>query len=255
MDNNKASRRNFIKHSVLTVAGLGLAGSMKAAEQFSMSSAAGNFRIFPGEGEFSLPLLGYAENALEPHIDALTMQIHHGKHHAAYVSNLNKAIDAAPQLKGRSLDDLLRNVNQLPEDVRKAIRNNGGGHWNHSFFWQVMSPKAAESMPSDALRNAMISTWNDMDSFKTEFKKAALGLFGSGWAWVIKDAEGKLSISTTPNQDNPLMDVADKKGIPILGLDVWEHAYYLKNQNRRADYIDSFMQVIDWGFVSKQFGQ
>lgn len=201
------------------------------------------------------PALGYANNALEPHIDEMTMMIHHDKHHAGYVAKLNAAIDKAPELRGRSLDQLLKNVGGLPEEVRTAIRNNGGGHWNHSFFWQVMSPNAAASMPSDALRNAMIATWNDMDTFKAEFKKTASGVFGSGWAWVIKDQQGNLKLTSTPNQDNPLMDTSAERGMPILGIDVWEHAYYLKNQNRRGDYIDSFLQVVDWDFVSKQFGK
>lgn len=257
MENKKSSRRTFIQQSVLAAAGLGLAGKVQAAGWGDPCADDGinGFRIYPADGEFTLPALGYANNALEPHIDEMTMMIHHDKHHAGYVAKLNAAIDKAPELRGRSLDQLLKNVGGLPEEVRTAIRNNGGGHWNHSFFWQVMSPNAAASMPSDALRNAMIATWNDMDTFKAEFKKTASGVFGSGWAWVIKDQQGNLKLTSTPNQDNPLMDTSAERGMPILGIDVWEHAYYLKNQNRRGDYIDSFLQVVDWDFVSKQFGK
>ncbi|MBC8173438.1 MAG: superoxide dismutase [Chitinophagales bacterium] len=208
---------------------------------------------FAADGAFILPPLDYEMNALEPHIDTMTMQIHHDKHHQAYVTKLNEAIDKAPELKGKSLDELVMHINDAPENVRTAIRNHGGGHWNHSFFWRMMSPKAKDSAMSDNLRKAMMAKWNDMETFKSEFQKSATGVFGSGWAWLIKDKENNLSIVTTPNQDNPLMDIAAQKGEPIMGIDVWEHAYYLKHQNKRADYLNDIWNVIDWNQVSKWY--
>jgi Fe-Mn family superoxide dismutase len=180
---------------------------------------------------FTLPNLPYGFDALEPHIDAQTMQIHHGKHHRAYVNNLNAAIEKAPELANKSLDDLMRGINSVPEAVRTAVRNNGGGHWNHSLFWQVMGPgKGGE--PSGKLADAIKSAFGDFSKFKEQFAAAGGGRFGSGWAWLINDG-GKLSITSTPNQDNPLMEGKNA----ILGVDVWEHAYYLKYQNKRPDYI------------------
>ena len=198
---------------------------------------------------FTLPPLPYPYDALEPHIDARTMEIHHTKHHQAYVNNLNAAIEKAPELANKSLDDLMRNVNSLPESVRTAVRNNGGGHWNHAMFWQLMGPgKGGE--PRGALADAIRQSFGDFSKFKEQFAAAAAGRFGSGWAWLVDDG-GKLSITSTPNQDNVLMD--GKKG--ILGLDVWEHAYYLKYQNRRPEYIGAWWNVVNWDEVSSRFGR
>lgn len=198
---------------------------------------------------FTLPPLPYPTNALEPHIDAQTMEIHHDKHHGAYVNNLNAALEKAPELQGKSLDDLLKNLNAVPESIRTAVRNNGGGHWNHSMFWQIMSPKGGGA-PSGKLADAINKSFGDFEKFKEQFNAAGGARFGSGWAWLINDG-GKLSIISTPNQDNPIMD---GKPAPILGLDVWEHAYYLKYQNRRPDYMKAWWNVVNWPEVEKRFG-
>jgi Fe-Mn family superoxide dismutase len=196
---------------------------------------------------FTLPDLPYAFDALEPHIDAQTMQIHHGKHHQAYVNNLNAAIEKAPELANKSLDELMRGIDSVPESVRTAVRNNGGGHWNHSLFWQIMGPgKGGE--PTGKLADAIKSAFGDFAKFKEQFAAAGAGRFGSGWAWLINDG-GKLSITSTPNQDNPLMEGKNA----ILGLDVWEHAYYLKYQNKRPDYISAWWNVVNWDEVAKRF--
>ena len=199
---------------------------------------------------FTLPPLPYAFDALEPHIDAKTMEIHHGKHHQAYVNNLNAAIEKAPELQNKSIEDLLKNVNSAPESVRTAVRNNGGGHWNHSLFWQLMAPKSGGE-PTGALADAIKSSFGGFDKFKEQFAAAGAGRFGSGWAWLLKDGS-KLSITSTPNQDNPLMD-GKAPGSVLLGLDVWEHAYYLKYQNRRPDYISAWWNVVNWTEVGKRF--
>jgi Fe-Mn family superoxide dismutase len=196
---------------------------------------------------FTLPPLPYDFSALEPHIDAKTMEIHHGKHHQTYVNNLNAAIEKAPELASKSIDDLMRNVNTLPEAVRTPIRNNGGGHWNHSMFWQIMAPKAGGE-PGGALGAAIKSAFGDFAKFREQFSAAGVGRFGSGWAWLINTG-GKLSIVSFPNQDNPLME--GQKA--IMGLDVWEHAYYLKYQNRRPDYINAWWNVVNWKEVEKRF--
>ena len=193
----------------------------------------------------TLPALPYSNNALEPHIDAQTMQIHHGKHHQTYVTNLNAALDKHPELHNKSLDDLLRGLNSVPEDIRTAVRNNGGGHWNHSMFWKLMGPNTGGA-PSGAVADAINSTFGSFDKFKEQLQAAGVGRFGSGWAWLI-DNGGKLEITSTPNQDNPLME--GKKA--VLGVDVWEHAYYLKYQNRRADYLTAWWNVVNWGEVNK----
>ncbi len=195
----------------------------------------------------TLPALPYAHDALEPHIDAMTMQIHHGKHHQAYVNNLNAAIEKAPELASWSLDDLCRKIDQVPEAVRTAVRNNGGGHWNHSLFWATMGPgKGGE--PTGKLADAITAAFGDFATFKTQFAAAAAGRFGSGWAWLIVDG-GKLAITSTPNQDNPLMEGKHA----LVGLDVWEHAYYLKYQNRRPDYVSAWWNVVDWDAVAARF--
>jgi superoxide dismutase, Fe-Mn family len=196
---------------------------------------------------FALPPLPYDFAALEPHIDAKTMEIHHGKHHQTYVNNLNAAIEKAPELASKSLDDLMRGVNKVPEAVRTAVRNNGGGHWNHSMFWQIMAPKAGGE-PGGNLGAAIKTAFGDFAKFRDQFGAAGVGRFGSGWAWLINTG-GKLSIASTPNQDNPLME--GQKA--IMGLDVWEHAYYLKYQNRRPDYIQAWWNVVNWKEVEKRF--
>jgi len=188
---------------------------------------------------FTLPKLPYEFNALEPHIDARTMEIHHGKHHNAYVTNLNNAI-AGSDAEKLSIEEICKNISKYPV----AVRNNGGGHYNHSLFWTLMSPKGGS--PSGALADAITSAFGSVEEMKTKFNAAAAGRFGSGWAWLIKDASGKLAITSTPNQDNPLMDIAEVKGTPVLGLDVWEHAYYLHYQNRRPDYVAAWWNVVNW---------
>ena len=193
---------------------------------------------------FTLPALPYANNALEPHVDARTMEIHHDKHHGAYVTNLNAAVDKAPELQGKSLDDLLKNLNAVPEAVRTAVRNNGGGHWNHAMFWQIMSPKGGGE-PTGKLADAIKGSFGDFAKFQEQFAAAAMGRFGSGWAWIVKDG-AKLAIVSTPNQDNPLMEGKHA----VMGLDVWEHAYYLNYQNRRADYIKGWWNVVNWQAVA-----
>jgi superoxide dismutase, Fe-Mn family len=195
---------------------------------------------------FTLPPLPYAFNALEPHIDARTMEIHHGKHHNAYVTNLNNAISGTDAEK-LSIEEICKNISKYPV----AVRNNGGGHYNHTFFWNILSPKSS-GKPEGAVAEAIDSAFGNFDEFKTKFAAAAAGRFGSGWAWLIKDESGKLSITSTPNQDNPLMDVAETKGTPVLGLDVWEHAYYLNYQNRRPDYVTAFWNVVNWDEVAKR---
>ena len=199
----------------------------------------------PVADSFSLPALPYAFDALEPHIDRLTMEIHHDRHHKAYVDNLNKALPGTT----KTLEEILAMVSTQPV----AVRNNGGGHWNHSFFWNVLAP-AKGSKPSAALAKQIDTDFGSFEAFKAEFAKAATSRFGSGWAWLIKK-EGRLVISSTPNQDNPLMDLAEVKGQPILALDVWEHAYYLKYMNKRADYIAAFWNLVNWDFVSTNFSK
>ncbi len=196
---------------------------------------------------FELPELPYAYNALEPHIDARTMEIHHSKHHAGYTNNLNAAV-AGTDLEGQSIENILANISK--QSV--AVRNNGGGFFNHELFWNVMSPNGG-GKPSGSLLAAIEKDFGSFDLFKEEFSKAAATRFGSGWAWLVKQSNGKLVVSSTPNQDNPLMDLAEVKGTPILGLDVWEHAYYLKFQNKRPDYISEFWNVVNWEEVAKRF--
>ena len=195
---------------------------------------------------FTLPNLPYAHNALEPHVDALTMEIHHGKHHQAYVNNLNAAIEGTP-MAGKSLEDLMKHHSDVP-----AVRNNGGGHFNHSLFWTVMSPNGG-GLPTGDLAADITSSFGSFDAFKEVFAKAAATRFGSGWAWLCVNTAGKLEICSTANQDNPLMPSVGCAGTPILGLDVWEHAYYLKYQNRRPDYVSAFFNVINWTEVASRY--
>ncbi len=194
---------------------------------------------------FELPKLPYDYKALEPHIDAMTMEIHHSKHHGAYTNNLNAAVQGT-ELEKLSLDDILKNISKYPV----AVRNNGGGYYNHNLFWKILSPTGGGA-PTGLIATAIDAQFGSFDAFKEEFNKAALTRFGSGWAWLV-DVQGKLVISSTPNQDNPKMDVADVKGYPIFGIDVWEHAYYLKYQNRRNDYISAFWSLINWAEINKR---
>jgi Fe-Mn family superoxide dismutase len=200
---------------------------------------------------FTLPELPYEYNALEPYIDEETMRIHHNKHHGAYVSNLNEALKDYPELQNKTAEELLQNLNQIPETIRTKVRNNAGGHVNHSLFWQIMAPaeKGGGVMPKGKLLEAIDKVFGSFDSFKERFTAAGMGRFGSGWAWLVV-SEGKLEILDTPNQDNPLIEA---KGVPILGLDVWEHAYYLKYQNRRGDYITAWWNVVNWGKIEERF--
>jgi Fe-Mn family superoxide dismutase len=226
------NKRTFLKASAL----LGVASFVEPS--FAWSA--------PKE-TFTLPPLPYATDALEPNIDKMTMEIHHGKHHQAYVTNLNKAVEGTP-LASMKLEEIIKTAGKQTA----AVRNNGGGHWNHSFFWKILGPKGA-GKPSGKLAAAIESELGGFDKFKTDFGKAATDRFGSGWAWLNVDSKGKLFISSTPNQDNPLMDVAEKKGKPVIGLDVWEHAYYLKYQNKRADYVTAFWNVLNWDEAEKNY--
>jgi Fe-Mn family superoxide dismutase len=232
------TRRTWIRST--SVAAAGVAAGISPARSLSGAE--------PAEGEpFSLPPLPYPANALEPAIDARTMEIHHGAHHAGYVKKLNAAVARAPSLAGKSVESILKDLDAVPEAVRAEVRNNGGGHANHSFFWKIMGPGKG-GVPTGHLAEAIRSAFGDFPAFREAFSKAAIGLFGSGWAWLVADGE-KLSIVTAPNQDSPI-----SRGLaPVLGLDVWEHAYYLKYQNRRADYVAAFFGVIDWEAAARHF--
>ena len=196
----------------------------------------------------TLPPLPYDYSALEPHIDARTMEIHHTKHHQTYITNLNNALEKAPELQKKSLDELLSNLNAVPESIRTTVRNNGGGHWNHSMFWVIMAPGVGGE-PSGAIGEAIKSSFGDFAKLKEQFTAAALGRFGSGWAWLTADRSGKLAIESTPNQDTPIMEGRS----PVMGIDVWEHAYYLKYQNRRGDYVAAWWNVVNWPEVAKRY--
>jgi Fe-Mn family superoxide dismutase len=197
---------------------------------------------------FELPALPYPFDALEPHIDAQTMQIHHDRHHATYVNNLNGALEKAPDWASRSIEDILRNVNQVPEEIRTVVRNNGGGHANHSLFWEIMGPGGGGE-PTGAIGEAINSSFGGYAAFKEQLTKAAVGQFGSGWGWLVKDGSGKLQVVARPNQDSPLMEGL----VPVLGVDVWEHAYYLTYQNKRPDYVAAWFNTINWESVNKRF--
>ena len=202
---------------------------------------------------YELPPLPYPKNALEPHIDAMTMEIHHDKHHGAYVTNVNKAIAGKADLEKKSVEDLISNLDAVPADIKGGVRNNGGGHANHSMFWKLIGPNAGGA-PSGKLGDDIKATFGSLDAFKEKFEAAGIGRFGSGWAWLVVN-HGKLEIVSTANQDNPLMGkaVSGAEGKPVLGCDVWEHAYYLKYQNRRADYLKAFWNVVNWGEVAKYY--
>ena len=197
---------------------------------------------------FTLPPLPYGYDTLEPNIDARTMDIHHTKHHQGYVNNLNAAIEKAPELQNKSLEELLKDLSAVPEKVRTAVRNNAGGHWNHSLFWTIMAPNGGGE-PAGDLANAIKKSFGDFSKFKEQFNAAASGRFGSGWAWLVADRSGNLSIESTPNQDNPVMDGRH----PLLGVDVWEHAYYLKHQSKRSDYIDAWWNTVNWDVAAANF--
>jgi len=199
---------------------------------------------------FELPPLPYDYSALEPHIDTQTMQIHHDKHHAAYVNNLNTALEGQSSLQGQSIEDILRNINDVPESIRTAVRNNGGGHANHTLFWEIMGPNGGGE-PTGALANAIQKAFGDFHSFKAKVIDAGTKRFGSGWSWLVTDSSGNLQVISTANQDSPLMDGQ----IPLLGVDVWEHAYYLKYQNRRPDYLNAWWNTVNWEAVAKRFGR
>lgn len=205
-------------------------------------------------GQFKLPALGFKYNALEPYIDSTTMYIHYNFHHATYVNNLNKALEKYPELYKKDILDLIQHLNELPADIQTAVKNNGGGYYNHSFFWTVLAPAGTATM-SPKLEKILVDNFGSVDAFKAEFEKAAVGRFGSGWVWLINEPSGKLRIISTANQDNPLMPMAEVKGKPVLTLDVWEHAYYLKYQNKRAAYAKAFWNVVNWTEVERLVGK
>lgn len=205
-------------------------------------------------GQYKLPALPYKYDALEPYIDSTTMRIHHDLHHATYVSNLNKALEKYPELYNKSIEELISNINELPKEIQTGVRNNGGGVFNHSFFWNIMAPAGSTTM-SAKLEKIIITKFGSVDGFKAEFEKAALSRFGSGWAWLVKDQQGNLQIVSTPNQDNCLMLNSEVKGKPVLCIDVWEHAYYLKYQNKRAAYVKAFWNIVNWKEVEKRIAE
>jgi Fe-Mn family superoxide dismutase len=238
---NMFTRRDLLRSATAGTAMLLLPGSLILAQDKKEEKKATGF---------TLPKLPYAVDALEPHIDAKTMEIHHGRHHQAYVDNLNKAIGGDAAWLAKSLEDISKSLKDVPEKIRGAVRNNGGGHLNHSWFWQMMAPAGKGGKPSDTLAKAITAAFKDMETMQANLKAAALARFGSGWGWLVVDNLGKLAIQSSPNQDNPLMDGS---GTPILGIDVWEHAYYLKYQNKRADYVDNFFKVVNWEYVNMLF--
>lgn len=243
MKRNNMTRREAMVRLGAVAAG-GALGLRAAA-----AAGAGTATVAPADGPYALPSLGYATDALEPYIDGRTMEIHHGKHHAAYVQNLNKAVAGYPDLGRKPVEALLQDLASIPEKIRTVVRNHGGGHANHAFFWRLLK-KNENGRPRGGLGAAIDGKFGSYEGFQQEFTKAALGVFGSGWAWLTLDGQ-ELRIETTPNQDTPL----SQGRAPVLGLDVWEHAYYLKYQNRRADYIAAFYHVIDWDFVAEAYGK
>jgi len=232
------NRRDALKTTVLATAACATLAPLNSALAQAATPAAGSFTLGP---------LPYAVDALEPYIDARTMEIHHDKHHAAYVNNLNKAIAGKAELIGKSVEDLIKSLATLPDDIRTVVRNNGGGHFNHALFWQMMK-KGGGGEPKGALARAIETSFGSFGGFKTKFTEAATRVFGSGWAWLVVEGAGKLAVESTPNQDSPLSSGKH----PVLGIDVWEHAYYLKFQNRRADYIEAWFNVVNWDFVAER---
>lgn len=248
-------KRTFIKLTALTTAGIIVnpLTSCQSNTGDTQSSPKKDAEKKTGAALFTLPVLGYSFDALAPNIDAQTMEIHHGKHHAGYVRKLNAAIKGTA-FEGKSLEEILRTVSD--KDADTSVRNNGGGHFNHSLFWSIIGPAEASGQPEGKLADALGVAFGDLDKFKETFSSAAKSVFGSGWAWLCVNADKKLFVTTTPNQDNPLMSkIVAEKGTPILGIDVWEHAYYLNYQNRRGDYITNFFNVVDWSNVSERFAE
>jgi Fe-Mn family superoxide dismutase len=244
-DPRSPDRRDFLVATAGAAAAAAMAGACAANPSATTASTASQEKKMP----FTLPELPYAENALEPFIDQKTMNIHRTKHHQAYVDNLNKAVDGTAWAS-MSIEDICRKAKEAPDAVKAAVRNNGGGHWNHSMFWNWMAPKGQGGAPSAELAAAIDKHFGSMDNFKAQFADAAMKRFGSGWAWLVRKADGSLVITSTPNQDNPLMEgLVDVVGHPLLGVDVWEHAYYLNYQNRRADYLKGFWEVVNWNAV------
>jgi Fe-Mn family superoxide dismutase len=241
------NRREVLQGSTLALAGLALPSTLAAGSTQAAVAAA----PAPAPGAFVLPPLPYAFDALEPAIDAETMRLHHGKHHATYVAKLNEAVAAAPELAGKSVEELLRDLARVPETVRTAVRNHGGGHANHTLFWTSMRPAsgAAGAAPAGRLAAAIQAQFGSFDGLREQLSRSAAGVFGSGWAWLTLDAGRKLALATSPNQDSPL----SSGQVPLLGIDVWEHAYYLKYQNRRADYLQAFYSVVDWATVGRRY--
>ncbi len=243
------SRRSFVASAVVSGVAAGLLGRSGDA-----SSPFAHFASQESHMPFTLPELPYAENALEPSIDAQTMNIHRTKHHKAYVDNLNKALEGQSAWANKSIEEICAGITQVPESIRGAVRNNGGGHYNHSLFWTIMCPKGTGGAPSAELKSAIEKAFGSMDAFKTQFADAGMKRFGSGWAWLIKKDDRSVAIVSTPNQDNPLMKgVVDITGTPLLGIDVWEHAYYLHYQNRRADYLAAWWDIVNWNQVNARF--
>ncbi|MBD2353324.1 superoxide dismutase [Tolypothrix sp. FACHB-123] len=242
------NRRHFLFLLAVGTGTLALEGCASAEQSPSGSQTSPEPKPDTTTGAIQLPPLPYAYDALEPHIDARTMQFHHDKHHAAYVKNLNAALEKYPQLKSRSVEDLLRQLDRVPEDIRKTVRNNGGGHVNHSMFWQIMKPQGGGE-PTGAIASAIKENFGSFADFKKQFNAAGAAQFGSGWVWLVRNKTGKLEVTTTANQDTPL-----SQGLyPILGNDVWEHAYYLNYQNRRADYLEAWWNVLNWDEINKRF--
>jgi Fe-Mn family superoxide dismutase len=246
------NRRTFLKTTALATGALVLSQAEQAAR-----AAAPWLRgeAIPDDFPHTQLPLPYAFTALEPHLEGRIMELHYTKHHAAYVAKLKALLDTRPDLAAQSLEALLAQVGTFPLDVKTVIRNHGGGHWNHTFFWRCMRPAAEPAVaPSAGLQTALEGTFGSVEGFKAQFTEAAKSVFGSGWAWLVKAPDGKLTLTTTPNQDNPLMDLAEQRGKPLLGLDVWEHAYYLQYQNRRPDYVGGWWPVVNWAYVNQRFG-
>jgi len=248
------TRRHFIFLLGASVSAVSMGACSASGDNISAtpdkSTPGSRTNVAQNTGGFELPPLPYAYNALEPHIDARTMEFHHDKHHAAYVKNLNDAIAKHPQLKGKTVEELLQNLNTVPEDIRTTVRNNGGGHLNHSMFWRIMKPNGGGE-PTGPIADAIKTNFGSFAAFKQLFNEAGTKRFGSGWAWLIRSKDGKLQVISTANQDSPLID----GNYPIMGNDVWEHAYYLKYQNRRADYLDAWWNVLNWDEINKRFQQ
>lgn len=251
----KSTRRDFIQKSVLAAGAVGLMSfNLKSSEEYTMPD---NIRsvLSTDKYPFELPKLSFAFDALEPYIDAKTMEIHHDKHHQAYIDKLNAALEKYPEHQTKDIKTLFAQMHVLPDDLKLAIRNNGGGHYNHTIFWKMLTPeKNTQAFASDGLIKAINEQYTSMDKFKEAVNDAALSVFGSGWVWAIIDSKKKIQIVTSANQENPIMADAKVKGLPILCMDVWEHAYYLKYQNKRADYLKNIWNVINWRLVSAYFG-